>query len=293
MDRLFSLCLASDPARAEQWWSAWSLAPATLGPLLFAVLLYGAALVRQRSAPDRGAVVYEAGAFALGMMLLVVALVSPLCRMAATVAWAHMVQHAILVALAPPLLILGGRPLREISGGSIPVGLARVLHGRKRSGRKGSRPVFAATLYGVAIWFWHVPASYQGSLLGTTEHLLMYASLLGSALLFWSQVVASLRERAHAAAVTVVILLITMVHTGLLGALLTFSRTLWYPLMETGAVARGLAAIEDQQLAGLIMWIPMGFIYLFAAVLVATNALQKLSISSQRCASARPALRLQ
>ncbi len=292
MESLLSLCLAGSPARLEQLWSAWSLAPATLGPLLLVALLYGAALIQQRRASSHSGAAKEAGvreasAFALGMILLALALVSPLCRMAATLAWAHMVQHVILVALAPPLLVLGAGPLRNMVRRTRRFGL-----GSLRS-NIAARSIIVAALYGVAVWFWHIPAYYQAALLGTAEHLLMYASLLTIALLFWSNVLASMRERRQAAGVTVIVLLITMVHTGLLGALLTFSPTTWYPLMATGALSWGLAPLEDQQLAGLIMWIPMGFIYLFAGLMVAANALQTLTIGSEKRASGQPALRPQ
>jgi cytochrome c oxidase assembly factor CtaG len=200
------------------------------------------------------------------MVFLVVGLVSPLCRLAATLAWAHMVQHLILVALAPPFLVLGAGPLRTLFRGQA---------GSTRS-RAAVHPAIAATIYGLSIWFWHVPACYQASLSSSAVHLLMYGTLLLAGLLFWSSVIGSIRPHRQSSVLAVVILLITLLHTGLLGALLTFSPSPWYPLMQGGALAWGLAALEDQQLAGLIMWIPMGFIYLAAALVLAATSLDQL-----------------
>jgi cytochrome c oxidase assembly factor CtaG len=271
MDSLFSLCLASVPATPERIWYSWSLAPETFGPLLLAAFLYAATLIRGRKFFSSNGTAIEAGSFAIGLALLVVGLVSPLCRMAATVAWAHMVQHLLLVALAPLFLVLGARPLRD----ALRKAIQGNLPGAARW-RVGLHPTVAAALYGIGIWFWHIPALYQASLLSTAGHLLMYGSLLLTAWLFWAGMFGLVRTRGQSPAMAVVILLITIIHTGLLGALLTFAPAPWYPLMQAGAISWGLAPLEDQQLAGLIMWVPMGFIYLFAALVIVATALNRL-----------------
>jgi cytochrome c oxidase assembly factor CtaG len=190
--------------------------------------------------------------FAAGWLALVVALVSPLCRMAATLAAAHMVQHVILVAVAPPLLVLGTATI-----------LSGVPRGR---GRSFATPLVAGLLYGAAIWFWHAPLPYQAALLSESVHLLMYATLVGAALLFWRSLIATTwleRDRCGGAVLSA---LATTIHTGLLGALLTFAPTPWYPLLAQRSVSWGLTPLEDQQLAGLTMWVPMGSIYLVGSV---------------------------
>jgi cytochrome c oxidase assembly factor CtaG len=247
-------------------WSSWSLAPETLGTLVFAVCLYGAIAFAHPAFRYRGGRWRDAGLFMAGIALLAVAWVSPLCRMAATLAWAHMLQHLILVALAPPLLVLGASPV---------IDALRRPASSHRSAIAFAHPAIAGVLYGASIWFWHVPALYQAALLGIGAHLAMYGSLLGAGLLFWASIVAAVRRQGRGVGMSVVVLLVTMVHTGLLGALLTFSRNLWYPLMAPGALSWGVTPLEDQQLAGLIMWVPMGAIYLLAALGASAYALSR------------------
>jgi cytochrome c oxidase assembly factor CtaG len=175
-----------------------------------------------------------------------------------------MVQHLILVALAPPLLIAGAAPMRTLFWRNRPRPSALVLS-----------PAIAAGLYGLAIWFWHIPYFYEVALTSALAHLAMVGSLLAAALLFWSAIFAASRHAEHAG-MAVLVLLGTLVHTGLLGALLSMSRAVWYPVMSAGSTAWGLSPIEDQQLAGLLMWVPMGLVYLLAALAVVAAALANL-----------------
>ena len=102
----------------------------------------------------------------------------------------------------------------------------------------------------------------------------MLASLLGVSLWFWRTV---LDPPSHVFAMPALLLFVTILHTGLLGALLTFSQSIWYPLMAIGAAQWGVAPDQDQQLAGLIMWIPMGSIYLLGALFVMGRSLGRIA----------------
>ncbi|MFL9824635.1 cytochrome c oxidase assembly protein [Rhodoplanes sp. SY1] len=257
VERLLALCLAGvttvTPGTAA---SAWSLAPATLLPVLVLPALYLSAIVSRRheSAPPAWRVVL----FGTGWLLLVVAVVSPLCRLAAHLAWAHMVQHVILVALAPPLLLLGTEDVWRRA--------AAVRGGRVAIRSWLGRPIGAGLAYGAAIWFWHVPSAYEAALRDGALHLVMLGTLLCVALMFWRSLLAAARSDAGVALAAAPVLLATLMHTGMLGALLTFSPGLWFPLMAQGALAFGLSPLADQQLAGLIMWVPMGLVYMAAAL---------------------------
>jgi putative membrane protein len=253
-DDLLSLCLASQPATLPgEVWASWSFAFEVVLPLLLVPVLYALGLVALRRRAGVEAVrPWQIACFSAGWLALVIALVSPLCRMAATLAAAHMVQHVILVAVAPPLLVLGTASIF----GSVPRGLGRWL----------ATPMVASLIYGVAIWFWHAPLPYQAALLSEGFHLLMYATLIGAALLFWRSLIAATWLEPDRYGGAVLSALATTIHTGLLGALLTFAPAPWYPLLETRAASWGLSALEDQQLAGLIMWVPMGSIYLVGSV---------------------------
>lgn len=224
---------------------------------------------REPTGPTHG----EVACFVLGLLALALALVSPLCRLASTLASAHMVQHAILVAVAAPLLALG----RTAST------LACVLPGRWRRSiqpRARAGSIFAAAIvYGAAIWLWHLPSLYEGALQSRSVHLLAVFSLVAASLWFWQGIADACRSASESAWAAGIALLATMIHTGVLGALLTFSLRPWYPLLAARleAAGWGLAPLDDQQLAGMIMWVPMGLIYFGAGIAVMAAWLSALS----------------
>jgi putative membrane protein len=250
---------------------AWSFEPGVVLPLAVAGWLYvrGIRALWRSAAPGRGVRGREVTAFGLGWLALAIALVSPVHRWGEALFSAHMVQHELLMAVAAPLLVLG-RPLIPWLW-ALPAGWRRPV-GRLasappvRSGWQGlTHPGVAWTLHAVAIWGWHLPALFQATLRSETVHALQHASFLGTGLLFWWTVL----ERRHGRLGwpgAVIALFTTAVHTGLLGALLTFSNRLWYPIYAPATAAWGLTPLEDQQLAGLIMWIPGGLAYLIAAL---------------------------
>ena len=278
-DPLLSLCLATQPPTTpSNVWSSWSLAPQVVVPLLLLLAGYLRGLRRLAAAPGAAPLPeWRVAAFSAGWLMLVLALVSPLCRMAATMAAAHMVQHVILVAVAPPLLLLGLTP--ALLRASVPAGWqgGGALASMYRSLR---RPLTAGALYGAAIWFWHVPLFYEAALLSQAVHLAMYASLLAVGLLFWRSLMADSADGLAGHGAAALSSLVTAIHTGLLGALLTFAPRLWFPLLSSRAVAWDLTPLEDQQLAGLIMWVPMGLIYLvggLAMLALSLGALERRS----------------
>lgn len=223
---LMALCLAGGRAALPQnWWTAWSLAPVATVPLL-ALLAW---LLARRRQPWPLA----------GWVLLAIALVSPLCRLAATLAWAHMAQLMLLLA-GTALLALGARPRAYLP-----------------------QPGPAAAVHGLLLWLWHVPPVYAAVLQYPSLHVLAYVLLLGSAGWFWCAVLKAPLPRRGAALLA---LLATMAHTGLLGALLTFASQPLYPLQAAGARAWGLDPLQDQQLAGLSMWVVGAAGYLVTAV---------------------------
>ena len=256
---LLSLCLANHPVIApDALWSAWSFAPQAVLPLLAAMALYVRGARKAASRDAASAPAWRASCIVAGWVVLAAALVSPLCRLAATLVSAHMVQHVLLVAVAPALLALGA-PLSVMRGASRGV---------------SSRPpalLAVTSLYGLAIWLWHFPPAYTRVLLDGTIHTLAYAALIAVSLAFWSGIV---RSGLAGDLRCLPALFVTLLHTGLLGALLTFSGRTWYPVLAPGAQAWGLAPLADQQLAGLIMWAPMAAVYLGAALWIVATRLQ-------------------
>lgn len=260
------------PPEPHDLWSAWSAEPGVLFAIGVAALLYARGVGRlwRRAGPGRGIPRWRFHSFVAGLAVLVLALVSPLDALGGGLFSAHMIQHELLMLVAAPLLVLG-LPL-------IPFLWALPLEWRRRLGRSAKVPVVrpalrtmthAATawlLYAITLWVWHVPSLYEATLASDWVHAAQHASFLGSALLFWWVLLhpARFRRRAYGAAVLYVFT--TAVHGGLLGALLTFARTPWYPAYAPSTAAWGLSPLDDQQLAGLIMWIPASFLYLCTAL---------------------------
>jgi cytochrome c oxidase assembly factor CtaG len=126
-----------------------------------------------------------------------------------------------------------------------------------------TRPGVATLLHGLAIWVWHVPGPFEAALAHEGMHWLQHASFLITALLFWW---ALLQGRSHGRGygAAVMYLFATTLHTTLLGALLVLSPRPWYP--ASGSSLWNLTPLEDQQLAGLVMWVPAGLVYWTAAL---------------------------
>jgi Predicted membrane protein len=229
--------------------------------------------------------------FAAGWLVVAVALLSPLHEISEQLFSAHMVQHELLMALAAPLLVLG-RPLTVMLWG-LPRATRRfiasgVRHPIVRSTwRTITRPFDAWLIHGIAIWLWHLPVLFDATLRSESIHAIQHTSFMGSALLFWWSVIHGQRRAARG--MSILYLFTTAVHTGVLGALMTFSRTPWYPTYADRATAWGLTPMMDQQLAGLIMWIPASLAYLIAALSIMRHWLRESEwtvLAQQRTVSA-------
>jgi putative membrane protein len=265
--------LAERPALAHEseTLAAWTFEPWVVLCLLACAALYarGVARLWRSAGPGRGASLWQATAFAAGWLVLGIALCSPLDELATQLFSAHMVQHELLMAVAAPLLVLG-RPLGAWAW-ALPQSAVRQLGagfrapGWRHSWRWLSAPGSSWALHALAIWAWHLPAWFEAALHDTTVHILQHVSFLGTALLFWWSV---LRPRMRAGqGVALISVFTTMMHTAALGALLTMSSRAWYPAYGDSTLLFGLSALEDQQLGGLVMWLPSGLVY-FAAGLV-------------------------
>ena len=180
-----------------------------------------------------------------------------------------MTQHELLMLVAAPLLVLG-RPLVPFLWAlprSWAVTLARwsKLQPWEKTWRAVSNPVVAWVIHAAVLWAWHAPLLFQATLDNESIHALQHASFLFSALLFWWAVIHG-RQRALGFGLAVLYMFTTALHSGLLGALLTFANSVWYPAYTDRTTAWGLTPLEDQQIGGLIMWIPAGLVYVAAAL---------------------------
>jgi cytochrome c oxidase assembly factor CtaG len=258
-------------------WTAWDWEPGIVAAIVISGFLYvrGLQLLWDEHV-GRGIRVWEAVSFAVGWVVTVLALLSPVHELSEQLFWMHMVQHELLMVVAAPLLVLG-RPLVPMlwafpSRARRAMGQAAQQPAWRAFWRVITRPVVAFFLHGATIWLWHAPLLYQATLTSDFVHALQHACFFGTALLFWWTIIQGHapggRSRATSFGTAVLLLFGTALHSGALGALLTFSRTLWYPAYGAAAASWGLSPLDDQQLAGLIMWIPASFAYLIAALLL-------------------------
>jgi cytochrome c oxidase assembly factor CtaG len=135
-------------------------------------------------------------------------------------------------------------------------------------------PLAAWLLHALAVWLWHIPALFEAALNNSFVHTLQHLSFLLSAMLFWWSV---LRPKTPGdQGVVLASMFTTMVHTGALGALLTLARTPWYPSYLATAAQLGVSALEDQQLGGLIMWVPAGGVYILCGLVTAARWISPL-----------------
>jgi cytochrome c oxidase assembly factor CtaG len=272
---------AANPAEAHNghlhWWeldTTWTWNPLVLVPLLISAGVYatGVARVWRRAGADRGVKAWQVASFAGGWLLLVAALVSPLHWLGERLFTAHMIEHEILMTLAAPLLVLA-HPVGAMMWG-LPASARRLAGGIGRSPAVArgwailASPSVATVLHGAALWIWHAPRLYEAALTSTFVHWLQHLSFLVTALIFWWALLWR-GERESRYGLAVFYLFATALHSGFLGVLLTSARAPVYPLQTQAATDWGLLPLEDQQLAGIVMWVPAGLIYAVAAVLMA------------------------
>ena len=270
------------------WKTAWSWEPSIAIPIALTSILYTIGIVnihrRNRTAPAIRP--WEIAAFAFGWLSLVLALDSPLHKLGEVLFSAHMTQHEILMVVAAPLLVLG-RPLVAFL-------FALPASWRPAASRWTKHPTIARTwqfltgahmvwiLHALAIWIWHIPALYEATLDNEFIHALQHICFLGTAILFWWTLIHGAYGRIGYG-IAFLYVFTTAVHTSVLGALMTFAQRIWYPIYDGRTAPWHLTALQDQQLGGLIMWVPSGTVYIvvglamFAAWLGESERRGKLS----------------
>lgn len=259
------------PSPADLW-RAWTFEPAVLGGVAVAAVWYawGVRSLWRAAGQGRGIGGAQLGAFGGGLLTLLVALVSPLDALGDALFSAHMTQHLLLILVAAPLLVLGEPVLPMLW--ALPTAARR--HGARWWRRASvlpalahalSHPSLAWAVHVGALFFWHIPAPYTWALRHDAVHAVEHASLLGTAMLFWSAALDPTGRRRLSYGMGILYVSTAGMLMGALGAILTFARSPWYVAHLTTTASWHLTPLEDQQLAGVIMWVPAGLVYLVAA----------------------------
>jgi cytochrome c oxidase assembly factor CtaG len=261
------------PHGPEDLWHAWQADPLVTIPLVASSLLFILGTWRLREQLGRllpGFGTPQILSFAGGIVALAIALLSPLEGLSKPLLSAHMVQHILLIAVAPPLLVLGKPEVAWLWALPEPWRRGLVRNGPMRSVfaflSPCARPVPAAMIHMATLWIWHSPTLFDAAVASDRLHWLEHALFFGTALLFWRGTIKA-RSGREGAAAAMIACFITLLQSGLMSALLSFARTALYHTPETANW--GLSALEDQQLAGAIMSLPMCGIYLVAGLIMA------------------------
>lgn len=221
-------------------------------------------------------------AFLLGVLVLFIALVSPVDTLAAVLLSSHMVQHLLITMIAPPLLLLGTprwlfRPLLRLPL-ALPIG--RLL----------TNPIFTFAVFNLTFALWHAPAYYDAALRSDAVHILEHATMFVASALTWWPIFSPLDELPSLPApLQCLYLFFESIPPTILGALITFSGGVLYPTYARAPRVWGIAPLDDQQLGGLIMWIPGALIYLAILTVVFFRWFNDDEYADSR--DARPALR--
>ena len=256
------------PDPASLLWR-WNLDPILISVLAAVVVAY-ALLVekgpwrRADVAPWRRACFY--GGWAMGAA----ALVSPLCPLSVSLFSARVGQHMILEMIVAPLIALGQ-----------PGVFVAAWRGHLDAGRPVRQParavLIASGVFAVALWYWHAPGPYTATFESAAVYWLMHATAFGTALWLWVALLGAARDRLGAFLAAA---LVTTLQMGFLGAVITFAARPLYAVHGLTTQAWGLTPLQDQQLGGIIMWIPAGAVLLVAILAAMAVAMRRSGVSA-------------
>lgn len=252
----------------------WFADPGVVLMLLGTLALYVRGLrALGQSGRDRVAGPWRCAAFFCAVALCVAALESPLDELADRMFSVHMLQHLLLTVVIAPLLMLGS--LDAVMLHALPP--AWIAKTARRSAPLRSAVMRFArpwTVWGIAtatIAFWHLPRAYAWAARSPPVHAFEHLMLVVTACAFWWWVIDPRARRHFGLGAAILYLLSFGVLNGFIGAMLTFSPRPWYALPELIGPSTGFSALEDQQLAGMLMWVGMDGILFCAMLIVAAS----------------------
>jgi putative membrane protein len=243
------------PPNPDELLARWNLDPVLIATLLLIIALYEWGAWRLARHGRIGSL--EPILFRAGWIVGSLALISPLCALSVSLFAARVGQHMILTLVAAPL-IMAGQPMTVFAA-------LRRSGARRRHGRRSTAPLAAAGVFAALLWFWHAPAPYQATFDSPLVYWTMHVTMIGSALWLW----AGLLDRVAARTVSAIMAgVVSALQMGFLGALITLApRPAYVPHFLTTA-AWGLSPLQDQQLGGVLMWVPGCVVFLAVAMIM-------------------------
>lgn len=263
------------------WWMQWDFDPVIVINLAAIAALYACGLHRLKTQRAEHATVNrrQVAAFVAALVFLVIALLSPVARLAGDLLWVHMVQHMVLMNVAAPLFVLGA-PGRVMLWVLNPAERAALGRTRLALARRGVprylfwQPVALWALFAVVLWVWHLPRLYEAALRSPMVHDLQHLMFFVASALFWRVLFDPIGRLRMTPAPAVLYLFFTSLHATVLGVFMAMAPRLWYPTYHGRTEPWGVSALEDQQLAGYIMWMPACMAYALIAAIVFAKWLQ-------------------
>ncbi len=256
------------PPAPHDLWSAWNL---ELVPLL-ALPLAAWAYRRGYKAGRRSSLgLRRARCFAGALAAIGLALISPLDALSGALASAHMVQNVLLLLVAAPLLAFSDPFVTLLRGSPVLVRRAagrwaRRLRFSRKSIRRLQHPGTVWLAHVGALWFWHASIPYGAALESEIIHSLEHTAFLLTGILFWRVVIGPPASRPVSYGLGILLVFGAAMQSVFLSALLTFGEAPWYEAYLGTTWQWGLTPLADQQLAGVIMWVPAGLLYVAAAL---------------------------
>jgi putative membrane protein len=247
-------------------------------PLILVALVYARGWLRVRKLDLHTIETWRAGSFVLGLLFIWLAVASPIAALDHELLTIHMVQHLLLMTLAPPLIWFGA-PMKPLLHG-LPQGFGNVMRHCFRSppiqrlGRAIAHPavcwlVAAATLVG-----WHVPSLFALGMRSGLWHAIEQVSFLASGILFWWPVIKPGEGKSNGSEWPILLyLFVATLPCDILSGFLVFCNRVVYPVFLFSPQSNSLSALEDQQCAGALMWTCVTLVYLIAAAIFAARLL--------------------
>jgi len=255
------------------FWTAWPIEPMLLIGLTTVACLYWLGWCRlARMAGGSAVSTRRAMAFLSGIIAVALALLSPIAVYSERLFFMHMIQHLLLLLVAPSLLLLGKPLVPSLWGLPAPwrMAVGRVLvPGRPlaRLGHLMTTPLVAAAAFVTTIAVWHMPVFYDAAQGRSVTHDLEHLMFFGTALLYWWPVIHPAGgQRRLSYALALPYLLPPFLESMLIGVLLTFAERPLYRTYAEMTMPWDFTVVTDQQLGGLIMWIPGGMFFLIPLI---------------------------